>query len=257
MRIKLNYTNARGTKEQVDFDDNVISINLQGKQISQIDLTPLDQFTNLEKLDLSNNQIQSIDLSPFSSGVNFLNIDLTNNPLPSIEIPSDSIKIACDDKTTPHSWFCISDCVYDRPTNMYPWPFLQKMAKDPETDFRTQQDILAALGLKEYGFIDKNMQSIFTSIPPQTPTLEVREQLRPILKDAILYSLDRGRTTTGLRVEYVARYHPEIAIRMHDIIRLRAAEIEQVSITTSGDMVDLQNLWVTAYGFEILSALKR
>ena len=130
------------------------------------------------------------------------------------------------------------------------------MAKDPETDFRTQQDILAALGLKEYGFIDKNMQSIFTSIPPQTPTLEVREQLRPILKDAILYSLDRGRTTTGLRVEYVARYHPEIAIRMHDIIRLRAAEIEQVSITTSGDMVDLQNLWVTAYGFEILSALK-
>jgi len=256
MKIKLTYTATKGTKEHCDFDSNVLSIDLHGKQISQIDLAPLYQFINLQKLDLSNNQIQFIDLSPLSSGANFLTIDLTNNHLSNIEVPSDRINITCDSKTTTHSWFPIANCVYDRPTNMYPWPFLQKMAKNPKADFRTLQDILAALGLKEYGFIDKKMRSKLISIPQKTPIQDVKEKIRRILRDSILYALDGNGATTGLVVENVARYHPEIAIRMQDIIKLRTAEIEQVSIKASGDTIDLRELWLTAYGYEILSALK-
>ena len=61
--VVLTYTKEDGSQEQVEFKDTVTVMDLQGKGIKTIDLTPLSSCTNLRGLWLHYNQLQTIDLS--------------------------------------------------------------------------------------------------------------------------------------------------------------------------------------------------
>lgn len=66
---------------------------------------------------------------------------------------------------------------------------------------------------------------------------------------------DKGKATTGLKLEGLLTEHGDIAIRAQQIIGLRDAEMKQVQIGIQGNKVDLREFWLTAYGYDILSAL--
>ena len=61
-------------------------ITLRYNQISEIDLTPLSRCINLEELQLGNNRIKSIDLHALSDCPHLREIDIAKNPLSSIDI---------------------------------------------------------------------------------------------------------------------------------------------------------------------------
>jgi hypothetical protein len=118
-----------------------------------------------------------------------------------------------------------------------------------------QQDILYAMGFKDYGFIDHDLKSFLLSIPPDTSIDEVRESVRQKLVEIIITSVDSGRTTSGLKLDDLLTQNSGIAERADRIHDLRKAEMEQVRVGVKENDVDLRELWTTAYGGEILSRL--
>ncbi len=245
-------------------------LNLGSCYLQAIDLTPLESCSSLQKITLSSNQLHEIDLKPLSSCKNLTHLLLVRNPLQTADVtpllnnPEKNDKnlprVYIDEQIVAHSWLPDMEkghrsLVYSRPTSQYPWHFLHEVAKNSPKDYRIQHDILAALGLGNYGFVDHDLTKIMRSISSKTATHEAQTLLADILSDKIVATVDRGGHTTGLNLEYLSGRHPEIEERTQEIIRLRASEIEQTTIGVDGDMFDLRALWLTAYGHEILSAL--
>jgi hypothetical protein len=61
-------------------------ITIQHNHMKELDLTPLSRCINLEVLRLSDNQLVSIDLEPLSDCPHLRELDLSNNALRSIDL---------------------------------------------------------------------------------------------------------------------------------------------------------------------------
>ncbi len=255
MSITLTYSTRGGKEESREFEKDVKEINLYNEGIVNIDLVPLSSCTNLQSVELHDNQLMSIDLAPLSSCTKlfFLHlggiksyIDVTLVREVNIQgsqymtswLPSSKIRI-----------------IYSSPVQLYPWSFLYKIFEQFKNDYRIQHDILAALDLADYGFIDCDLTDTLLAIAPETSTEDVRAILIKFLVEKIATTVDTDRPTTGLNVENLLLKHGEIATRTQRIFELRKREIEQVRIHIEDDVVDLRELWLTAYGGKILHAL--
>jgi hypothetical protein len=205
---------------------NLLRLSLGLNQLQIMNLTPLSACTRLQILDLNDNQLRAIELTPLSSCTGLQNLSLERNLLRSIDLTP---LAACTGLqrlwlggnaivNAEHSWLQTTPCDhnhlpgrYERPTGLYPWSFLNWVVEHFGTDRRVQQDILVALGLKDYGFIDCDLSDLFLSIPADTPVEIAREQVRKELLEEIIRAVDRERTTTGLKLEDLSSQHGEIA----------------------------------------------
>ena len=77
----------RSTEHDV-VDEDVEEIDLSGRGIISIDLSPLINCTNLQTLNLSQNQLSSIDLAPLGSCTNLKKLILSHNCLRDIDFSS-------------------------------------------------------------------------------------------------------------------------------------------------------------------------
>jgi len=84
--IQLVYTDNTGTEHTCEYSPDVMEIDLQGKRITAIDLTPLRSATRLQKLRLNDNQLQSVDLSPLVKCASLQLLSLERNNLESINL---------------------------------------------------------------------------------------------------------------------------------------------------------------------------
>ncbi|MFW9841273.1 MAG: hypothetical protein ACFFES_10300, partial [Candidatus Thorarchaeota archaeon] len=226
--------------------------------------------TGLERVFLAQNELESIDLLPLRSCVKLRRVTLKGNKLESVDItPFYRFKHALVE----HDYHCIDYSwvrhprnrgTYRRPERMYPWSFLYEVVKDFPNDYQVQHDILLALELEDYGFVDSNLTDKFLAIPPETRTEDVQKLLIEILVEEIVDSVDRGGPTTGLNLERLTSKHSEIALRVQRIAELRALEMEKLVVTVNEDHlpiftgpVDLRYFCLTAYGYEILRTLKK
>jgi hypothetical protein len=136
---------------------------------------------------------------------------------------------------------------------------LHKVAKLFGKDRQIQQDILYALGLNDYGFIDSDLSDTFLAIAADTPIDQAREQVRKQLLTEIIRAIDDDRATTGLKPMDLVDKHEEIAVRNQQIVELRKAEMQEVVIGVNRkrkrNSVDLSGLALTAYGYETLASL--
>jgi len=233
------------------------SLSLGGNIFQTINLAPLASCSSLQSLSLGFNQLQSIDLSPLATCSSLQELWLIKNQLESIDATSlfSDPSIKHDSQCTVHSWLKRKDASYTRPSSTYPWPFLSQVVKQYKKDRRVQQDVLSALGLENYGFIDHDLRKLLRSLRPDTPIAEACELVKQGLVKKIVAAADKGGITTGLKLEELLTQQSEIAKRAQSIIELRDAEIQQIRVGVRNDEVDLQELWLTAYGYEILSAL--
>ncbi|MFW9786171.1 MAG: leucine-rich repeat domain-containing protein [Candidatus Thorarchaeota archaeon] len=270
----------------------ILLLYIDENQLQRIDLSPLGSCDNLLRLYLNDNLLQYIDLTQLSSLKNIEDINLGNNPLQSLDLTPvcDLPKLSRvqiyshythDGKTvdvTPlyqryigywggeyelSSWLDVSwkdtPVVYSPPTHLYPWSFIHGLSNMvyPFKNYRVQYDCRIALGLKDYGFIDYDFTEAFKSIPPETATEDAREILTKTLVTEIVAAVNSGGSTTGLNVEILSGKHSEIATLAPKIIELRAKEIERLTIPKRGNEFDLRELWVTAYGHQILSSIPK
>ncbi len=245
------------------------SLSLNSNQLQHIDLTPLSACTALEYLGIRSNQLQSIDLAPLSSCAVLKALWLEGNQIQSIDLSPLSTstalhKLEMEGNEHLVAWIPLPRTVtrlvskivqYQRPMPLtYPWSFLHRVMMEHGSDWRIQQDILMAMGLGDYGFIDADVQSLLSSIPQET-TLECAcERVIPELLEIIRSSVERGGPTTGLNLEKIALKHGEIAAIAPAVIEARHQELEAVRVGWRESAVDLRELAVTAYGYDLMSS---
>jgi hypothetical protein len=229
---------------------------LQGNMIDTIDLSPLHQITSLEILSLTHdyhpsNRFKFLDVTPLSSNtwekLSDYYLEYPEN------LPTDCFLI---------SWLPSGGgAFYERPIIYQDWSFLYRIAENSTSDFRVQQDILYALGLGDYGFVDANLNRLFVSIPPETSINKARDEVRDFLVHEIVKTVEEGGATTGLNLDTLIPQHGELATKAKEIIGLRNYEMESLQLKVEKrrykrhkyKIVDLRDLWLTAYGYTILS----
>ncbi len=245
-------------------------IALASNRLDRISLDPLSSCITLQRVRLSENHLQTIDLTPLSLCKDLEYLGLDSNHLQTIDLTPlifnkslDDLEIFLEQRQKTkiaYSWLnwhskTHLDVRYERPPQTHSWRFLHQVALSKGHDKRVQQDILYALGLGDYGFIDHDLRQLFISIPPHMPLPTVREHIRPTLVMLIAEAIDEGRATAGFSMEKHLSPHAKIASMTQDIVELRTSEIQKVRLGVSKDGVDLRDLYLTAYGYEILSTL--
>ncbi len=234
-------------------------LGLNENYLHSIDLRPLASCTSLQTLWLNANRLQSVDLTPLSQCTNLEELALFRNPFHS-EAPYSWLekdKVSERPKDS-YPWFvALGDynMVYERPKDSYSWHFLHQVARKNRNNCQVQQDILYAMGLKDYGFIDSNLSGLFLSFSSDASTEMVHQQVKERLLAEIVRAVDQERTSTGLRIEELSSQHSAIAKIAHRIINLREAEMHLVRVGAEGDEVDLREVWLTAYGYMVLTSL--
>lgn len=154
-----------------------------------------------------------------------------------------------------HSWTRKRNLAYGRPNVTEFWPFLRQIALKEQRNLRVQQDILVALGLGDFGFIDRDLGDVFLSISLGVPIESARELVLDAVIESMSTNVDNGEAATGLKLEDLQSQYTEIAKRIPDILRMRKDEMEKVVIKRKGNTVDLSELWLTAYGYEVLRSM--
>jgi len=236
---------------------NLQRIRLAKNELEAIDLGPLSSCTNLEQLWIADNPFNEIDLSPLVFCTHLDSIGLYNDHIRSMDItPLRGKGSLYNKRSRKSSWLRIGIAFYERPSEGYQWKFLREMTQEFWECRRIQQDILLALGLGDYGFIDFDMSKTFESIHPVTPQQEVVERIRDVLLQEISSSVARNGPTTGLELEKLVPEQPRIAMDAQRIIELRKQEIDNLILPVKGDRVNLRSLWITAYGHMVLSSLE-
>jgi len=82
----IAYTTAAGIDKKVEFDTDEEVINLDLRDIAEIDLLPLVWAENLEVLCLRHNRIADLDLSPLSKCKKLEMLSLSDNLIKSIDL---------------------------------------------------------------------------------------------------------------------------------------------------------------------------
>jgi hypothetical protein len=224
--------------------------------LKSINLYPLSKCDDIQIISAGNNAAQTIDITPFVWHPN-----LGLEPERALELDFEP------DKTV--SWLNIQGGYYrnmalvllhhrpkyQRPQTISTWSFLHKIVRTFENDWRVKQDVLCAMGLSNLGYIDFDMIDLFLSIPASTPIEQAREHVLHLLIDRIVKEIHNDLVTTGLKLEEMATQHRDIAKMFQQIVEIRKREMELVRVGLQSDLVDLRELYLTAYGYEVLTAL--
>ncbi|MFW9976943.1 MAG: leucine-rich repeat domain-containing protein [Candidatus Thorarchaeota archaeon] len=84
--VIIRFLTTNGLEKTQVIDIHETALNLELRNIDEIDLLPLIWCTKLEKITLRHNQITDIDLTPLSKCINLETIYLSHNRLGSIDL---------------------------------------------------------------------------------------------------------------------------------------------------------------------------
>ncbi|MFW9967034.1 MAG: leucine-rich repeat domain-containing protein [Candidatus Thorarchaeota archaeon] len=242
------------------------TLTLAQNEFKQIDLSPLSSCLHLEHLELGVNYLRSVDLTPLLSCSKLRSLSLAYNRIKKVDVTALCTKPRLlfqrqkPKNAIVYSWlprlFLGELASYDRPATQYSWTFVHQVARNSWNDRRVQQDMLLSVGLGRYGFIDRDLSSLFSEIPPDMNLEMAQGRVLPAVLEAIAESSETGGSTTGLHLEDFPQDDLEIMKYTPGILEARRAEIERVGVGVSElEDVDLRELWLTAYGYEVLGAL--
>lgn len=134
-------------------------------------------------------------------------------------------------------------------------------------------DILEGMGLEELYGCDYDILEALEHIPPQSDLIDIQSFLRHTLVETLLDQFENGGTTILLDISKMVGTPADVLIPR--ILELRKNEIERTIVPIIGkevvvydvymneiglvtepiESVVLEDLWQTAYGFQVLSSL--
>jgi hypothetical protein len=265
---------------------------LYSNRIESIDLTPLGLCASLQELRLENGSLRSIDLTPLSSCTSLRRLDLHLNELQRIDMTAlfscaqldwSTIHHAASQNpsTTPKpAWlesllskehvvrlipqkkdFRLRDpWRYDSPVvlpSMAAISLYLPLVKDKEPLWKAihlLQGALALCSLQWAGFLDTDPIPLIDHLLGEK-SCSINESVREEVSRVLCEQIDKEGTTIGLDMDNMTE-NRELAIRVSKVLDTRRAEMESASIRTGEGTSDLRALWLTAYGYRILSEMR-
>ena len=236
---------------------NLRHVGLGGNGLGEVNLAPLGSCPRLQKIDLTSCDLRTLDLYPLFSCGKLSELYLKSNSLSILDITPllSRPDILADDACKMHSWIRMEKASYQRPVPTDSWRFLRSVAELGLESRRIQHDFVYAMGLAKLGFFARDLEELLLSIPSETTMEEAREQVVEVLLFDVIAAIDGGESATGFQVEEFYKTNGDIAARTQEIFELRKREIQNLVLELRNDKVDLKPLWLTAYGYEVLSAL--
>jgi len=185
------------------------SLALDRNELQSIDLAPLEICSGLSFLGLAQNNLDSIDFYPL--GPRILQVNLNENPIETLDITPITGSYVSDDARFRTSWLntgtyretasegdptenedqsnlltaLYHNASYERPQRLCHWSFLQKIIDKAMSDRRIQLDFLYAMGLGDYGFVDKDLKDTFHAMKQARSRESAVNQITPILLEEI------------------------------------------------------------------------
>ncbi|MFO7835311.1 MAG: leucine-rich repeat protein [Candidatus Thorarchaeota archaeon] len=223
-------------------------LNLNGNQLTSINLAPLLNCRNLRELLLHNNNLKRVDITPLMNCRELHTLDTSENNM-------DRIGVTIFNESTIRR---LLSSVYSQ-IRAYNVPLMVRnldLIRAIEKKLwlyegvswkyvHLIQCLVQRLGFEYLGFLDLTV-SQFVSILEETSVEAIKEKVL----NAFLAQIEAGKTTIGLDIDKVAG--TALADRIPCILKARSAEIEQVTINID-EKANLKPLWITAYGYKILS----
>lgn len=122
-----------------------------------------------------------------------------------------------------------------------------------EKSFAAQRGIMVGLGLGELSGYDGNPRSLLARTTDGMTYSEDVERIHEHVLDLLEHQISRGGSTLFLDAELMKRTGASRLLPI--MVEQRKREIDEIRIPKRGSKVYLRGLWLTHYGFEILSVL--
>ncbi|MBD3157587.1 MAG: leucine-rich repeat protein [Candidatus Lokiarchaeota archaeon] len=227
---------------------------LHSNNIEHINLEPLENCSSLFELSLYDNNLETVDMTPLSLCENLKILETNGNRYERIGITF--LKKQTLEELQTRTKYHIRE--YDVPVEIRNLDVLRSLAhiiRRYETDSwkckHLTRCLVRTIGLKKLGLLDITDSQLVSIIEEPNKSI-MQDRLVKTLCD----QLDEQGTTIGVDIDNIAAssYEP-LSNRVSDILELRLKEIEQVVIRVE-DTANLKPLWLTAYGYKILMAMK-
>ncbi|MHA1949467.1 MAG: leucine-rich repeat domain-containing protein [Candidatus Thorarchaeota archaeon] len=258
------------------------TINLEENMLTGIDLRPLRACTKLRRFGLRSNRIQTLDLSPLVVCELLEELYLQENELKKLDLTPLGLSRGLGSGSFDFN-FAVSPAIQWIETLFSEenfWPLHNEMKIDIRFDapsfstdltviFRILNEVitqepkwktthllhnaLSLLGLDWVGMMDTDTESLLKEFLMGQNELDQGALLKRVIS-LVSAQIDSGSTTIGLDIDRMAEY-PELAVKFDRVADLRRRELEQVDVIETDLGLDLRPLWLTAHGFQILSAL--
>jgi hypothetical protein len=257
MGITLEFTTTDDRQGKAEYDCDVTVINLEGKSISTIDLTPLNSCTKLKTLNLQENKLKRLDLTPLRTCKALREFQVDRRVVQDTflgEEHFENVRFRHELKFNVPVRLPSLDAISD--------VFPLVGGRDPAwKTVHMFHEVLSILNLGWIGLLDIEvdlMESLLRSILTDAQKEHARELMRERATPLIINQIESGGTTIGLEPERLG----EAATRIDRVAELRREEMSQVILheyyelkRLLNSIIDLRPLWLTAYGHQVLTVL--
>ncbi|MFW9913784.1 MAG: hypothetical protein ACFFEU_15000 [Candidatus Thorarchaeota archaeon] len=270
--------------------DKLERLDLSHNFLETLDLVPLMDNESLSILRLEDNRLSALDLWPLHNCPNLAEIELTENRLRTLDVTpvftcnllrSDSSVVLTADSVlkyilTPErimaqfqsvrpdrtAWTATPVVIwndYDRIVENKGWPLVfQRMksvlSKISKVDwFDAQKGLLESLGMPELSGLDDDPMKILADVSEEEEYASSKERIYDRVVELLADQIERGGPTLFLDV---SRMKDTRASRLiPSIVKQRKSELENLEVQTLRGIAFLHPIWMTSYGFDVLSAL--
>jgi hypothetical protein len=268
---------------------NLETLDFSHNSLEDIDLQPLSRCNSLRSLVLHDNHLQSINLWPLSGVQSLEEIDLAANRLAKIDITpiflkcsmhlDASVVVTADsvlryllttDEISRRFRLLRADRAPWAAAPVIIWNAYKQLAKmgwasireriitlldqiDERSWFATQRGLFEGLGLSELAGLDSNpaaaLENARSTMTYEEAVDAIEESMVALLEEQI----ENGGPTLFLDADVIRKTRASKLIPK--ILESRKREIDETRVPIRGSRVFLRSLWLTHYGYQILSAL--
>jgi hypothetical protein len=117
------------------------------------------------------------------------------------------------------------------------------------------KNLLTRIGYDWIGLLDGNIKQLNQTMTDLIDSqVNFGESIQELLISELCNQIDDGSPTINLDIQKMIE-HGELAKRVSQVIELRCSEMNDLVLYQEGNMVDLEPVWMTAYGFQILRSM--
>ncbi|RDE15276.1 MAG: hypothetical protein C4K48_04320 [Candidatus Thorarchaeota archaeon] len=242
-------------------------LRIRSNHLTRLDLWPLLDCMSLSEIDISENRLQNLDLSPVflrSSVRADSSVVLSADALLHYVFTQDELnrrfQLVRGDGApwTAHPviiWMEYADLAHRIEWNSIKKRIDSLLCMMTEDNwFGVQRGLLSGLGMEELAGFDGNPKQLLKGTDGNMSFKDARRVVFDNAIELLEEQLENGGPTLFLdtdrmRETRASKLIPGIAER-------RKQEVEEVILPVKGSKVNLETLWMTHYGFEILKALR-
>jgi len=252
MGISIHFSRADGSHHEEAFNNNVETIDLSSRNISQIDLSSLRSNSSLRALHLNENQLSVLDLEPLRGCTNLRSLHLQENQITRLDVTplircSKLNSIWLDDDVENETLLSNSNMenrasdyvidqigTFDSLSNLLSLSavfHVYQLVKKHEPDWKIVHlfhNALALSGLGGAGMLDVKV-SLQRKLLEQIESKTFKDELQEFALSALCAQIDRGGPTVNLDIDFM-NLHGDLAIRIDDVLELRQCEMQNVQV---------------------------